>query len=103
MGEGDLRYLLEKTAATPAEQRPILNEGEYGSEVQWPPVITQSVDAALARLKAQCPKPWQRVAAAAHVQRELRLQMTRPERFDLAVYEQTIQCVAGYAAKCGRL
>jgi ubiquinone/menaquinone biosynthesis C-methylase UbiE len=103
MGEGDLRYLLEKTAATPAEERPILNEGEYGSEVRWPPVITQSVDAALARLKALCPQPWQRVAAAAHVQRELRLQMSRPERFELAAYEQTIQRVADYAANCGKL
>ena len=80
-----------------------MSEGEYGSEVRWPSVITQSVDAALARLEALCPQPWQRVAAAAHVQRELRLQMTRPERFDLAAYEHTIQRVAGYAANCGKL
>lgn len=103
MGEGDLRYLLEKTNPTPAQDELILSEGEYGSKIEWPVVITQSLDAALARLSAACPQPWQRIAAAAHIQRELRLQMTKPEKFDLDAYLQMIDRVAGYAVNCREL
>jgi ubiquinone/menaquinone biosynthesis C-methylase UbiE len=102
MGEGDLRYLLEKKHATPAQDLPILSEGEYGSNIEWPPVITQSLDAALGRLTAACRRPWQRIAAAAHVQRELRLQMTQPQRFDLAAYLQTIDRIATYAVNSSK-
>jgi ubiquinone/menaquinone biosynthesis C-methylase UbiE len=103
MGEGDLRYLLLKEHVTPATQPEFLGEGEYGSEIEWPAVITQSVDTALARLAASCSAPWQRVAAAAHVQRELRLQMTQPEAFDVNAYLATIERVAAEAAASARL
>jgi len=97
MGEGDLRYLLDKVQATPKQDATILSEGEYGSTIEWPAVITQSVDAALAKLAAACPQHWQRVAAAAHIQRDLRLQMTRPEAFNLEEYLQVIERVTSYA------
>jgi ubiquinone/menaquinone biosynthesis C-methylase UbiE len=103
MGEGDLRYLLEKTRTTPAQDPAILDEGEYGSHVEWPAVITEAVDTALARLEEVCVHAWQRIAAAAHIQRELRLQMTRPESFDLAAYVQMIERVQSYAVACKRL
>lgn len=98
MGEGDLRYLLTKERATPQQPGQILDEGEYGSRVEWPPVIVASVDRALEQLASVCRQPWQRIAAAAHVQRELRLQMTRVEGFDLAVYLQSIEHVAAQVA-----
>jgi ubiquinone/menaquinone biosynthesis C-methylase UbiE len=103
MGEGDLRYLLVKEHATPAREQQILGEGEYGSEIEWPPVITRSLDAALGVLAASCRHPWQCIAAAAHVQRELRLQMTQPERFDLDLYLRTIDRVVSYVMKSGEL
>jgi SAM-dependent methyltransferase len=97
MGEGDLRYLLEKVQATPTEEPRVLGEGEYGSDVEWPPAITQNLDAALSRLAAACPGQWQRIAGAAHIQRELRLQMSKAESFDLEAYLKTVDRVAGYA------
>lgn len=103
MGEGDLRYLLEKARVTPAHDQLILDEGEYGSKVEWPAVITQAVDAALARLQAACPHRWQRIAGAAHIQRELRLQMTKPEPFVLDSYLRMIDQVTDRAAHSSRL
>ncbi len=101
MGEGDLRYLLVKEHATPAREQRILGEGEYGSDIGWPTVITHQLDTALGQLAGACRCPWQRIAAAAHVQRELRLQMTQPERFDLDIYLRTIDRVAGYVMNSG--
>jgi ubiquinone/menaquinone biosynthesis C-methylase UbiE len=98
MGEGDLRYLLSKVRATPAAVADSLNEDEYGSEVTWPLPITQKLDPALKRLASACCRPWQRIAAAAHVQRELRLQMTKSEPFDLDAYLQTIARVTSQVA-----
>jgi ubiquinone/menaquinone biosynthesis C-methylase UbiE len=103
MGEGDLRYLLDKTNDTPPQHQRILNDGEYGSDYTWPGIIKQAVDPALARFAGVATRPYQRIAAAAHLQRELRLQMTRPERFDLDAYLHTLDRVAGYAASCAEL
>lgn len=103
MGEGDLRYLLDKVRATPASDAMILGEGEYGSDIEWPVIITGSVDAAMTRLIAACPDAWQRIAAVAHIQRELRLQMTKPEAFDLNEYLQVIERITDYAAATGDL
>jgi ubiquinone/menaquinone biosynthesis C-methylase UbiE len=103
MGEGDLRYFLTKAHATPAAAPQILDEGEYGSAFDWPATITAPLDPALAALTAACERPWQRIAAAAHVQRELRLQMTRPEPFNLGEFMQTVDRIASYAASCGKL
>ena len=98
MGEGDLRYLLDKATATPKKETPILDEGEYGSSFDWPAAITQGVDAAMAKLLAACPQKWQRIAAAAHIQRDLRLQMTEPQAFDLQRYLALIERVTAQAA-----
>jgi ubiquinone/menaquinone biosynthesis C-methylase UbiE len=103
MGEGDLRYLLQKTAATPAQPAQILDEGEYGSNPAWPAVILSTLDPAMKQFASALPKAWQRVAAAAHLQRELRLQLTRDEPFNLQEYLQTIERIAGQAAGCARL
>jgi len=103
MGEGDLRYLLTKSRATPASPPQTLDEGEYGSAFDWPSAVTASLDPLLAKLAAVCERPWQRIAAAAHIQRELRLQMTRPEPFDLGEYEQTVERITHYAASCAKL
>jgi ubiquinone/menaquinone biosynthesis C-methylase UbiE len=103
MGEGDLRYLLLKERATPATTAQILDEGEYGSRVEWPAVFAQSLAATLTRLSASCPQLWRRIAAAAHIQRELRLQMTEPVPFELDRYLQTIDRVAGFATASGQL
>ncbi len=103
MGEGDLRYLLDKVQATPKQDASFLSEGEYGSDIEWPAVITKQIDAALTRLAAACPETWQRIAAAAHIQRELRLQMSRPEAFDLDEYLKLIDRITGYATATGNL
>lgn len=103
MGEGDLRYFLTKTGATPAAVPQILDEGEYGSAFDWPATITASLDPVLAELAAACEHPWQRIAAAAHVQRELRLQMTKPEPFDLPEFLKTINRIASFATSSGKL
>jgi ubiquinone/menaquinone biosynthesis C-methylase UbiE len=103
MGEGDLRYLLDKAKPTPKKEAPILDEGEYGSSFDWPPAITQGVDAAMAKLKSACPQKWQRIAAAAHIQRDLRLQMTEPQAFDLTRYLALVERVTAQAAATGTL
>jgi ubiquinone/menaquinone biosynthesis C-methylase UbiE len=103
MGEGDLRYLLHKTKQTPVRSQQILSDGEYGSDFEWPPIIAQRMDPAFERFAAALATDWQRIAAAAHLQRELRLQMTKPEPFDVEAYFQTMDRVASYAANCGGL
>lgn len=98
MGEGDLRYLLDKVKPTPTKEAAILDEGEYGSSFEWPAAITNGVDAAMAKLLTVCPHKWQRIAAAAHIQRDLRLQMTEPQAFDLRRYLALIERVTASAA-----
>jgi ubiquinone/menaquinone biosynthesis C-methylase UbiE len=103
MGEGDLRYYVTKAHSTPASAPEILDEGEYGSTFEWPATLTASLDPALAQLASVCGRPWQRIAAAAHIQRELRLQMTRTEPFDLDEFIETVNRIAQHAAGCAKL
>ena len=55
------------------------------------------------KLAAACPQKWQRIAAAAHIQRELRLQMTEPQAFDLQRYLSLIESVTAQASATAEL
>jgi ubiquinone/menaquinone biosynthesis C-methylase UbiE len=103
MGQGDLRYFLTKARATPPSAPQVLDEGQYGSAFEWPAQVTAALDPLLTQLTAVCERPWQRIAAAAHIQRELRLQMTRPEPFDLDEYKLSIERITHHASSCAKL
>ena len=73
MGEGDLRYLVTKVA-TPNYHKNLIDEGEYGSEYQWPEITKQVVDQAMSQIALVVTEsPSLKVAAYAYLQRELRL------------------------------
>ena len=77
MGEGDLRYLLRRTTERIGADFP-LNEGEYGSDYLYPSIITENVDPLfreMAELTAE--RDWMKVASAAHIQRELRILLSK--------------------------
>jgi ubiquinone/menaquinone biosynthesis C-methylase UbiE len=82
MGEGDLRYLLRK-AGQPARADHLLLEGEYGSDYDWPEAITAGIDPAFQKCARLCPSDIARIAFCAHLQRELRLLLTRESPFAL--------------------
>jgi hypothetical protein len=83
MGHGDLRYLLTKRS-NEQTQNDLVLEGEYGSEYNWQKTITEKVDPLFKKLNRICKDhKWLKIAAAAHIQRELRLEMTKEESLNL--------------------
>lgn len=84
MGEGDLRYLLTKTATPSASGFNPLKDGEYGSDYLWPEYIKQEIDPLFEGLAEKLrAKDWSKIALAAHIQRELRLRLTENKRMSL--------------------
>ncbi len=91
MGEGDLRYLLTKAGRTEDKAGRLIPEGEYGSSYSWPAQIADAIDPLFERAKKEIEKDWMRVAFAAHIQRELRLIITRPQPFALSEFTGLIE------------
>jgi SAM-dependent methyltransferase len=80
MGEGDLRYWLTKDSPAGCGSFR-LSEDEYGSDYKWPDIFAE-LDRLLDGLEKACGNlVWKKIAACAHIQRELRLIMTRREIF----------------------
>ena len=82
MGEGDLRYWATKNGA--ADKGAFrLCEDEFGSDYKWPRIF-EKLESFLDDLESACGKDlWRKIAACAHIQRELRLLMTRKEFFKM--------------------
>jgi 2-polyprenyl-3-methyl-5-hydroxy-6-metoxy-1,4-benzoquinol methylase len=77
MGEGDLRYLLERATDRIGRNSP-LGEGEYGSHYHYDPLITEAVDPLFGEMvNLASGKDWMKVASAAYIQRELRILLSR--------------------------
>jgi SAM-dependent methyltransferase len=97
MGEGDLRYLLTKSSSDPSAAAALLDEGEYGSAYDWPASIEAVEPAFEAFREPLAGSAWSRVAAGAHLQRELRLLLSRPGDFDLAAFVAVMERIAAVA------
>lgn len=82
MGEGDLRYLLRKQEHRQGGEH-LLLDGEYGSVYAWPEAISTRLDPFFAACAAQCGSDMKKIAFAAHLQRELRLLLTRKAPFTM--------------------
>lgn len=102
MGEGDLRYLLTRAAAAPSAPAAPIDEGEYGSDYQWPASIEAIEPAFAAFREAVGGSAWTRVAAGAHLQRELRLLLTAPGDFQLPAFLDHMTAIARLAVESGR-
>jgi hypothetical protein len=86
MGEGDLRYFLQKTGPIFKDQD-LINEGEYGSDYVWSEAVRDIVDGTLAELAKQTESSLHmRIAAFAHLQRELRILLNNPTPFDVGQF-----------------
>jgi len=97
MGEGDLRYLLTRSIGAPRLGDALLDEGEYGSTYHWPASI-EAVESAFAAFRQAVEgSPWTRVAAGAHLQRELRLLHSEAGEFDLAAFRASLARIAQLA------
>jgi SAM-dependent methyltransferase len=91
MGEGDLRYLLERSTRTIERNFPV-NEGEYGSDYAYPAIITETVDPQLAQLgRLAAGKGWMKVASAAYIQRELRILLSKNQPLTLDAVNEILQ------------
>ena len=76
-GEGDLRYLLQKSSNSKKEQF-FLNEDEKGSDYLWPNSVTELVSDAFSLIpEINFAEDWQKIAICALIQRELRILMDR--------------------------
>ena len=91
MGEGDLRYLLTKISKD-RKDTDNLDEGEYGSIYNYPQLILQNVDPLFEEIrKIADNESWMKIAISAHIQRELRLLLTRNQPFSLSTFEDKIR------------
>lgn len=82
MGEGDLRFLGRKSKSKQQNQF-FISECEKGSEYSWPNTLTSELDPLFRNLNNICMNnKWIRIAAAAHIQRELRLEMSEMNSLD---------------------
>jgi hypothetical protein len=97
MGQGDLRYLLTKINHRRGNAF-LLNEGEYGSDYSYPPIIKDNIDPLLNEfIRVAGNRDWLKIASAAHLQRELRILLHEPQQFKLADFLHIIQTILGYA------
>lgn len=90
MGDGDLRYLLTKTGNAVTD-RHRLNEGEYGSEPKFAPVIERRFGKyfdELAKLVAN--SSFLALAACSHIQKDLRDIMSKPGHLDIDAIEASV-------------
>ena len=99
VGDGDLRYWLRKTGVPHTDQA-LLDEGLIGSSYDWP-VELKLLEESLKALNIEVlPEPWQRVAACARIQREIRLLLDQrlaisPEQVAGIVNETIADITAG--------
>lgn len=85
MGEGDLRYLLKKTAIDRRNEA-LIKDGEYGSDYRFPPVITDNIDPVFGEInEVTGNRNWMKIAIAAHIQRELRLFLNNEKAFSISL------------------
>jgi len=97
MGQGDLRYLLTKINHRQGRAC-LLNEGEYGSDYSYPPIIKDNIDPLFREIiRVAGNRDWLKIASAAHLQRELRILLHEPQQFKLADFLLIIQTILGYA------
>lgn len=97
MGEGDLRYLLTKKSNV-RENNQLIPEDEYGSEYQWPEIITSNIDPLFKTLFGSVGlRGWMKIAIAGHIQRELRLLLNKEKFFELEEIMQIIQYLINQA------
>ena len=97
MGEGDLRYLLTKAGKPVSGAEALLDEGEFGSTYEWPASVDKVEPAFEVFTSAVGTSNWSRVAAGAHLQRELRLLLSRDGDFDLPAFLAHIDRIARLA------
>ena len=98
MGEGDLRWLLTKDEHGKTEGFQ-LNEGEYGSNYQWPKCMGE-VDSIFKAAAAEAMPAWARVAMAARIQRQLRIMLyDQTGSFDLKTFLDYTKESIGLAQK----
>jgi ubiquinone/menaquinone biosynthesis C-methylase UbiE len=99
LGEGDLRYLVTKTAQHAAGDNPI-SGGEYGSDVKYAPEIIERCGPLfdeLARVVAG--DLTLAIAAAANIQRALRDQLSLPGAFAIDEYLKNVRAAIELAQK----
>jgi len=102
MGQGDLRYLLTKSKCQQGNTF-LVNEGEYGSNYAYPPLITTNIDPLFDEIiKISGDRDWLKIAIAAYIQRELRILLNEPKQFQLANFLHIIQAILGYATAIDR-
>jgi len=93
MGEGDLRYLLVKNQHTLSSESSISRDQE-GSQYDYPALITENLDPLLKAIRKEVRnRNWLKIAAAAKIQRELRLLLTKPEKIDFTEVKTLLQDV----------
>jgi hypothetical protein len=83
MGEGDLRYLVTKKNEV-KNSAGLIDEGEYGSQYEWPEIVTSVIDMPM-KIIAERTKSstYLRIAAFAYFQRELRLLLNDSVEFSI--------------------
>ena len=76
-GEGDLRYLLNRTSSAGKDEN-LLCEDEKGSDYLWPESVTTLESKAFSIIpELETSEDWKKVAICARIQRELRILMDR--------------------------
>ena len=96
MGEGDLRYLLER-AIDRIERNYPLGEGEYGSQYQYDPLVTEAVDPRFREIAdLMTGKDWIKVASAAYLQRELRILLSINQPLSTLAIKELLDQVANW-------
>jgi len=76
-GEGDLRYLLNRTSSVGKDEN-LLCEDEKGSDYLWPESVTSLESKAFSIIpELESSEDWKKVAICARIQRELRILMDR--------------------------
>jgi ubiquinone/menaquinone biosynthesis C-methylase UbiE len=76
-GEGDLRYLLNRTSSAGKDEN-LLCEDEKGSDYLWPESVTTLESNAFSIIpELETSEDWKKVAICARIQRELRILMDR--------------------------
>ena len=99
LGEGDLRYLVTKRGAATGGSHPIPSS-ERGSDVRYQPAIVERLGPLHDELERVVGDDTMlAVAAAAHIQRALRDQLSAPGAFDIDRYAATFRAVIDLAAQ----
>lgn len=93
MGEGDLRYLIKKIETKSGEAFPISSD-EQGSEYEFSAEVIGRLKSILDTLEqSTSDNDLLKIMAAAHIQRELRILLSMPQKFVIDKYIEVISNV----------